>query len=76
MLLCHTPSHISAIVTVHTCGTGVRKENVMAAGVIQLHENHRLAPEVPPNAKQLRAKQKQIQSKAIKSSHMWGAPVE
>ena len=36
MLLCHTPSHISAIVTVHTCGTGVRKENVMA-GVIQLH---------------------------------------
>ena len=36
MLLCHTPSHISAIVTVHTCGTGVRKENVMAR-VIQLH---------------------------------------
>ena len=35
MLLCHTPSHISAIVTVHTCGTGVRKENVMAR-VIQL----------------------------------------
>ena len=36
MLHCYTPSHISAIVSVHTCGTGARKENVMA-GFIQLH---------------------------------------